>query len=151
MKRIFLLVFMAILLAGCAKSDQVDVNYTISKQDEALIEEYINQNLYEPVSDAKIHSIFEVLGSNMSKGELYLWVIVQEVDQERNKTGTILSGPVLLKVRQGEEGLQVLKHKEPGDGVQYNKDINKMFPEEVREKITYFDSAELMKQLEEQY
>lgn len=87
MKRIFLLVFMAILLAGCAKSDQVDVNYTISKQDEALIEEYINQNLYEPVSDAKIHSIFEVLGSNMSKGELYLWVIVQEVDQEEIKPG----------------------------------------------------------------
>ena len=90
---------------------KLDVNYTISKQDEALIEEYINQNLYEPVSDAKIHSIFEVLGSNMSKGELYFWVIVQEVDQERNKTGTILSGPVLLKVRQGEEGLKFLNTK----------------------------------------
>lgn len=153
MKKVLILLFLLLLLWACDDSYTSEhSNYNISNQEIGSIKEYINNHLIKPIKEGEVHSAIEILGSNTTNKEIYIWVIAQEFYLEggSQKRTSGVSLPVVLEVRKEENEFQVLNHKTPGEGNEYLTDVEKMFPKEIRERIKDYDTTELTKRLEDQ-
>lgn len=116
-----------LVLAGYARSSG-SISFTAESQQE--IEKYIREEVMSPNFRGEIFSAHEILGSNEKKGELYIWALIEEYYKEDSKIeqGTGMSVPMVLKVDQTEDSLQVISHSIPRDGSYYANDIKDMFP-----------------------
>jgi len=71
---------------------------------------------------------WELLGQ--SEREVYVWAICQEAD---SSNGAAMSAPAVIHLSEGNGSIG--KVEVPRDGSQYSVDIQKMFPQNLREKI----------------
>ena len=151
MKKTVVVLLLILLFTGFRYTKNEPNKLELSRSDEKEIEEYIN-TLNNPGMGGEMNSAFELLGKNDEKGELYLWIASQEYfrkdeDQPLESTSGV-SMPLLLKVIK-EEALVIKGHKAPREGIFYNKDVKRMFPKDVREKMSIYDSENLFKELDE--
>ena len=130
--------------------NKIDDDYSITNQDLASIETYLNQYILElSTNDGEIHSAYELFGSDFSKKELYIWVLSVEISPGETQSTSGVSAPLLLKIEQKDNRLHIVDHRFPSDGTLYNRDIKRMFPEEVQEKIWSFNSSKLWDEIVE--
>lgn len=151
-KKIILFILLVYALVGCSSSGQdIDDDYSLTDQDLESIEKYLEQNLTTlSRDDGEIQSAFEVFGSDFTKGEIYIWATALEFYNGGSQSTSGVSVPVVIKVNQEDHQLQVIGHSIPRDGNLYSRDLNKLFPEHIRESIKDFDSKNQMDQLLEQ-
>lgn len=127
---------------------KIEDDYSITSQDLASIETYLNQYTLElSTDDGEIHSTYELLGSDFSKKELYIWALSVELRPGETQSTSGVSAPLLLKIEQKSNRLHIVDHRYPRDGTLYNPDIRRMFPEEVQEQIVAFDSEKLWEEI----
>lgn len=150
MKYFFLFLVAVLLITGCSNQSKGEP-YTLSIKDNENINSYLEVNLIKPIKEGEINSVFEVLGSNKNRDEVYVWALLEEVYVEGGavKHTSGLSLPLVLEVEEWNGEIMVKKHKAPRDGEKFNSDINKLFPKNVRETISTFDRGYLEKQLED--
>jgi hypothetical protein len=130
--------------------NKIDDDYSITNQDLASIETYLNQYILElSTNDGEIHSAYELLGNDFSKKELYIWALSVEISPGETQSTSGVSAPLLLKIEQKDNRLHIVDHRFPSDGTLYNRDIKRMFPEEVQEKIWSFNSSKLWDEIVE--
>lgn len=130
--------------------NKIDDDYSITNQDLASMETYLNQYILElSTNDGEIHSAYELFGSDFSKKELYIWALSVEISPGETQSTSGVSAPLLLKIEQKDNRLHIVDHRFPSDGTLYNRDIKRMFPEEVQEKIWSFNSSKLWDEIVE--
>lgn len=137
-----LILCLLIGLVSCSnaiKSNAKEVSTEVKRK----LEEYIENNTDDicEKTDGKSYSAFEVLG--MNEDEVYIWLI-----KANDKKG--ISVPVQLKVN---ENFEVIGHKYPDNDVDYEEDLEELFPKSViskikKEKNTYIKRLE--KQIDKQ-
>jgi hypothetical protein len=116
-----------LVLAGYARSSG---SISVTAENHQEIEKYIREEVMSPNFGGEIFSAHEILGSNEKKGELYIWALIEEYYKEDSKIeqGTGMSVPMVLKIDQTEDSLQVISHTLPRDGSDYANDLKDMFP-----------------------
>lgn len=126
----FILLMTTVLLMGCnfINENQKDT-INVKEEDKEIITEYLNNKTGDQIvpSGVECYSAFEILGT--SSDNIYLWVL------KENISGCGGSMPVSLNVKKDKDNLDIISYKIPGDGDDYGKDIDKLFPKNVRKKI----------------
>jgi hypothetical protein len=119
----------------------------ISNNDKLSIESYLNKNILKPNFGGKIISAFEILGTSKENNEIYVWALVTEYYKEDNDLvlGTSSSGPIVLSVKNANNTLIITDFTKPRDGSYYSKDIEKLFPILIQDKIEKYPSNRINK------
>lgn len=148
-----LIMFFLLMIIACESKAKPSIPFLITKEDNQTINSYINENLSKPNSGGEIYSVHEILGSDKEAGEIYIWTILQEVykNGDHFKSTSGLSLPIVLHVEEGKEGLKIVNYNSPRDGSDYPKDIKKLFPKDVRNKIYKHKNEELIKEFDDKY
>ncbi|KAA5806606.1 MULTISPECIES: hypothetical protein [Thermoanaerobacterium] len=125
-----------IVFAGCNLSQKITTTnpLKITQNDKKIILNYLDTKTNDIAypNKEKMYSAFELLGTD--KDKIYIWL----VKEEYIKTGTNLergqgvSLPVVLKIKKNSKGISIISHDFPKDGVNYNKDVKKLFPANIR-------------------
>ena len=148
--KIILLLIPLLLAIGFAvyKNNNQD-NNNISPQEnlsseEAVIENYINENVLKPEFGGKVFCVFNKYGSeeNNDKIYYYLWAYCEEYYKKDDVIlmGSGVSMPVKLIASKNKNGIQIESFIQPLDGEDYSKSIRNMFPENYAlEAIKGFD------------
>lgn len=120
----FIVLCLLVGLVSCSstiKSNAKEVSTEVKEK----LEEYIENNTDDicEKTNGKSYSAFEILG--MDKDEIYIWLI--KANDEKG-----ISVPVKLKIN---EDFEVISHKYPEGGANYEEDLEAMFPKNVVIKI----------------
>jgi hypothetical protein len=95
------------------------------------IKDYLHQKVAIKGFDGKVYCEYDVLDAEIAgvNGKLYLWAFCQEYYREGQKleAGTGGSFPVVLKIRQENNQIEVVGHQKPRDGSLYTADMPVMF------------------------
>lgn len=120
----FIVLCLLIGLVSCSstiKSNAKEVSTEVKEK----LEEYIENNtddICEKIN-GKSYSAFEIL--EMDKDEIYIWLI--KANDEKG-----ISVPVKLKI---DENFEVISHKYPEGGANYEEDLKNLFPKSVINKM----------------
>ncbi|WP_078379145.1 hypothetical protein [Sutcliffiella halmapala] len=149
MKNIITFIIILVLLSACSSVTKSEP-YTLSNKDKEIINSYLESNLVNPIKEGKIISVYDVLGSDRNRNEIYIWTIIEEayIKGESVKRTSGLSQPLVL-IMEENGNIIVKEHKAPRDGTKFNSDIDGLFPKDVREKITNYNQRNLQEQLDE--
>lgn len=142
MKKRSILIFillMNLILGGCNSTVKNASNsLKITTEDEKIIQEYLDTKTNDILKarDGKVYSAFTILGTD--KDRIYVWVEKIEYAKEGNsivqRDGT--ASPLVLYIKNINNGIEIKGHKGPEDGKGYGKSIMKLFPENVRKMIS---------------
>lgn len=108
----------------------------ISNPDEKTILEYLNtktDDLSGKAREGKYYSAFTILSTDRDK--IYVHVLKAEFVKQGNEivlTNPVVS-PLVLYVKNTNEGMIIVGHEGPVDGMGYGKSLARIFPENVRE------------------
>ncbi|WP_026690117.1 hypothetical protein [Alteribacter aurantiacus] len=140
MKRLSLL-FVAILLVGCSTRESIP----LSMEDEKAVENYLSETVMFRSNDGTVESTFKVLGSDKSRGEIYLWAHMNEYYEDGNDRfqGGGWSLPVVLFVNVNEQNIYIKGYDVPGDGSEYSEGIKNLFPKDLHNRIFRFPESEI--------
>lgn len=142
---IIFLLSMVIVLGGCSQTLKNSSNsLSITKDDEKAILKYLDtktDDILAPTS-GKVYSAFYILGTDNDK--IYTWVTKKE-----EIIGSVVSLPVALNVETIDGKIKVINHKFPRDGDEGAKDIEKLFPKNVRDVMYDKDHNERVIELED--
>lgn len=140
--KLFPILILSILFISCGIKDSntaisTDKNLIIEEKDKEIIRTYLNEKTGNDFveSNGKCYSVFEVLGTG--ENEIYLWVY------KENESGSASAMPVLLDATKENNLLNIISYKVPGECAFYDKDIRKMFPKEIQNKIFNVEDKQL--------
>ena len=81
-----------------------------------------------------MYSAFKLLGTSREK--IYIWLVKVEYFNVDNKIihegGGAVSVPVVLNFKKTSNNFSISSHKCPEDGKNFNKDVKKLFPSNIK-------------------
>lgn len=112
----------------------------ISKPVESdVVAEFIAQNLGSKSPDGQTFVSYEVLGEEVQGNlrNLYVWALIQEyyIGEGKLAEGSGSSLPIKIVEENTNNEWVPQSYRAPGDGTQYSKDIQEIFPQDVHDKI----------------
>jgi hypothetical protein len=112
-----------------------------------IIEKYLDEKAMTPAYGGKVfsaHKIFKTAGDH-----IYIWAYLQEYYKKDGQTieGSGWSVPMVLNTSTLAGVTSIISHEVPGDGEQYNSDIQKLFPQDIRQQINDFSGTAELPQL----
>ncbi|WP_096153847.1 MULTISPECIES: hypothetical protein [Bacillus] len=124
---------------------------TVSAMNKVEIEKYLNEMVMNPNFDGIVFCAFEILESDASAGEIYLWALMEEYYHEGSlvQLGSGMSVPIVLKVSTEQQSFKIQEHYIPGDGSYYADDVRRLFPRNVHTKIFEYSSKHISKLIDE--
>lgn len=150
MKKIVLLVVLLctiIILAFVLSKNGSHEIIKITENDEKVILEYLDKktnDIAKPIkANGKMYSSFKLLGTDQN--EIYIWLVKMEytkIGEQVSNEGNAVSVPVVLKVNKNNKGISIISHKYPEDGINYGKNIKRLFPSNLKFP-DYEDKAKL--------
>lgn len=124
------------IFSGCSSSENVgDNTLEISKDDEKLILNYLDNNTNDLASteNGKMYSAYKVLGTSQEK--IFLWVIKIEFKYKEGKLtkeeGESVAAPIVLNIKKNGKSFSIIGHQLPKEGKDYPKSIKKLFPSDM--------------------
>ena len=104
-----------------------------------------------PNFNGKVFCAFEILDTNASVGEIYLWALMEEYYKEGSivQLGSGMSVPIVLNVSVDQQSMTIIDHSLPGDGSDYGDDVRELFPSNVHNKIFEYSSKHISKLIDE--
>ena len=107
----------------------------------------------KPNFNGIVFCAFEILETDASAGEIYLWALMEEYYHEGSyvQLGSGMSVPIVLKVSSSSEkqSFEIKGHYIPGDGSNYADDVRQLFPRNVHSKIFEYSSKHISKLIDE--
>ncbi|NTW25488.1 MAG: hypothetical protein HGA37_12385 [Lentimicrobium sp.] len=154
MKKWIILIFLLsvmLIWGGCNSTPKNSSNsLIITKDDEKIILKYLDTKTNDISSPEgrRMYSAFDSLGTDSDK--IYIWMLKEECLKQGNEIEWTngVSLPVVLYVKSLEDKIEIKSHKFPEDGEGNNKNIRKLFPENVR-SVMYNNSNERVTRLEQ--
>jgi len=146
--KIFLLLFITALLAGC-NEDGIklkDGDNHISIEMNEVISNYILQTYESSYPDTeKQFEVHKIYGTSESNGVLtvYMWSYYGGFNKStglENQAGHSL--PSVIRLKKDEEHYSVIKYIEPEDGSLYQSSLKKMFPKKYL-KLVHEDTGNI--------
>jgi hypothetical protein len=103
-------------------------------------------------NDSHAFCAIENLKPDQELFPLYIWAYCGEYIIQDNELKTISGSSGPAKINYPNElsyyDLSKFSYEAPGDGADYTKDVKKIFPEDVQQKIFNHDARELIKRIE---
>ncbi|MDE4542928.1 hypothetical protein [Thermoanaerobacterium sp. R66] len=131
-----LILSIIIVFAGCNSSQKITTTnpLKITQNDKKIILNYLDTKTNDIAypNKGKMYSAFELLGTY--KDKIYIWLVKEEYIKAGTnlERGQGVSLPVVLKIKKSSKGISIISHDFPKDGVNYNKDVKKLFPANIR-------------------
>ncbi|MCP2238768.1 hypothetical protein [Thermoanaerobacterium thermosaccharolyticum] len=125
-----------IVFTGCSSTPKITATNTlkITQNDKKIILNYLDTKTNDIAypSKGKMYSAFELLETD--KDKIYIWVVKEEYIKvgATLERGQGVSLPVVLKIKKSSKGISIISHNFPKDGVNFNKDVKKLFPANIR-------------------
>lgn len=113
----------------------------ISNPDEKIIYEYLNtktDDLMGKAGEGKFYSAFTILSTDRDK--IYIYVMKARFVKQGNaavQDDTVIS-PLVLYVKNTNEGMIIVGHEGPEDGMGWGRSLGRIFPENVNEPLRVF-------------
>lgn len=106
--------------------------------DHKEIERYLTTEVMEPNFGGDVWTTYQILDTNTTKNEVYVWALIQEYVQEgdRFEQGSGMSVPLVLYIDEDDESFTVQGHRSPRDGSYYPTDLWTLFPVHVQLAIS---------------
>lgn len=136
-----------IIFAGCGeiKTDATNA-LKITPNDEKTIQKYCDTKTDDiDSSEGKRYSAFELLGTD--KDRIYIWLIKtvyikNEGQDDTPESGSSVSLPVVLYIKNDGKGITIISHKWPHDGKDWGRDVVRLFPPNIRKIFPEDDAKE---------
>jgi hypothetical protein len=125
-----------IVFAGCNSNQKIITTnpLKITQNDKKIILNYLDTKTNDIAypSKGKMYSAYELLGTD--KDKIYIWLVKEEYIKAGTnlERGQGVSLPVVLKIKKSSKGISIISPDFPKDGVNYNKDVKKLFPANIR-------------------
>jgi hypothetical protein len=117
---------------------------------DSSLDDHINTYLVDEVGIAgfggEIFCAFEYLDSDIDPaGTIYIWALCQEYNlmEDSLTEGSGLSLPVALETQMGNDQIEIIGHRVPGDGSHFGPDVHEIFPRGTWRQIMPKKEAEL--------
>jgi hypothetical protein len=132
-----LISFIALVCVGCQSKmglnkNKIDLQ---SFADLQPIKDYLQQKVASKGFNGKVYCEYDVLDAAITTGDrqLYLWVLCQEYYRQGQKlvAGTGGSFPVAVTIRQQNDKVDVISHRQPRDGSYYAVDLPLIFSKQA--------------------
>lgn len=142
MKKLMLTTFCTItLVSGVYHTATGESFVTMSQSvsvDHHEIERYLTTEVMNPNFGGEVWTTYQILDTNSTKNEVYVWALIQEYVQEgdRLEQGSGMSAPLVLYLDNDDESFTIQGHRLPRDGSYYPTDLWTMFPVHVQLAIS---------------
>lgn len=102
------------------------------------MERYLTTEVMKPNFGGDVWTSYQILDTNTTKNEVYVWALIQEYVQEgdRFEQGSGMSVPLVLYLDDDDETFTIQGHRTPRDGSYYPTDLWTMFPVHVQLAIS---------------
>ncbi len=114
----------------------------IANPDEKTIYEYLNtktDDLMGKAGDGKFYSAFTILSTDRDK--IYIYLMKARFVKQGNtavQDDSVIS-PLVLYIKNTNEGIIIVGHEGPVDGIGWGQSLQRIFPENAREALRVFD------------
>ncbi len=158
----FILLGITLALCGCQQlnviQSQVSTKSRNTEQEiKPVIENYIQSEIFlkdffgSGSINGKIFCSYHFLGvdqKNENKNTIntYIWLLCDEYNI-KIKRGSAASIPIVVILKNQENKYQTVNHQYPRDGASYSEDVKKLFPTDVRRKISDLDQNKIVNYL----
>ncbi len=137
---VLLLIILTIFTSGCSAGE-----IPLSDVDKTVIENYIRDEYRTGGSVGNTFVIIDILGSDKSKEEVYIWALIEEHSfggtDANLESGASL--PFVLEVDREDDLIEITKSRIPGDGSIFTENVRELFPKELHSKILDYSSEHI--------
>ncbi|PPA68450.1 hypothetical protein [Jeotgalibacillus proteolyticus] len=148
MRKFPLLLLLSLLMVGlygCSTTSTAEsrVPFDLTEDDAKTIQTYLNEEVEPIPEDGELISVFNVFESDKNSGKIYLYAHISG--------GGELGAPFVLYAKEKNGQLIITKHKTPREGIYWGKDSGKLFPDDIRDKLSNYDTQKINEDFKETY